>query len=147
MTLQGPLKTDCPDGCGKFGTPTKATGHVRGCPCEPCSKGWGQTKPRKRIRQRSAKRESTADDGWAEARAEALDRTGGSCELGTPACPDEAHVGIHVHHAMPRAATRGMVDRHRQEWLRVACEAGHAYAHAHPAEAYERGWLLHSWDA
>lgn len=37
--LPGPEKVDCPDGCGKFGRPTKRAGHVRGCPCRSCLNG------------------------------------------------------------------------------------------------------------
>lgn len=138
MNLLGPIKTDCPDGCGKFGTPLRGTGHVRDCPCEPCSKGWGQTKPRKRIRQRSAKRESTADDGWAEARAEALDRTGGSCEIETPWCEPGPHPAVHVHHRLPRSAG----GTHDQSNLLTLCERAHLWTHQHPTLSYEQGWLI-----
>lgn len=43
LPLPGPAKTDCPCGCGTFGTPRRkawADGigpHVRGCPCRRCA--------------------------------------------------------------------------------------------------------------
>lgn len=148
--MLGPRKVDCPCGeCGRFGTPTKRTLHVRDCTCRACASGLSVTKPRKRVRAQSKKRTATSDDGWQDARAEAMSRTGGSCEVDTPWCkttdPHRAHV---VHHRLLRAATRGQgADRHRQDLLLVLCSDAHDGIHANPSLAYERGWLLHSWDA
>lgn len=42
-------KVECPDGCGRFGTPMR-NGHIRGCPCRSCmgrrNKYKGQRKQR-----------------------------------------------------------------------------------------------------
>ncbi|MBF83417.1 MAG: hypothetical protein CL489_02965 [Acidobacteria bacterium] len=40
LPLPGPVKADCPCGCGLFGRPVKKRrGHIRGCPCKPCLAG------------------------------------------------------------------------------------------------------------
>ena len=48
--LPGPQKVECPDGCGRFGTP-KRNGHIKGCPCRSClgarNRRSGSTKQRK----------------------------------------------------------------------------------------------------
>lgn len=46
--------------------------------------------------------------------------------------------GIEVHHRLPRSGGGS----HDLDNLLVICSKAHRYIHAHPAESYERGWLL-----
>lgn len=54
--LPGPMKIDCPDGCGLFGRPTR-NGHVQGCkgpegaPCRSCIGRRNKAKGRKKQRR------------------------------------------------------------------------------------------------
>ncbi len=59
------------------------------------------------------------------------------CEAQTSACTGRA---VHVHHVLPRAHGGNDLTP-----LLDVCEACHMWIHDHPAESYERGWLLHSW--
>lgn len=91
-----------------------------------------------RIRQQGAKanRERPALDAFRTAIAQ---RSRGLCELGTLACPPGPHPAAHAHHLAPSDRDRGIHDPDRGL---AACARGHAYVHANPAEAYERGWLI-----
>lgn len=59
LPLPGPDKIDCPDGCGKFGRPTR-NGHVQGCkgpPGQPCRSCLGRRSRRNgKTRQRAARK-------------------------------------------------------------------------------------------
>jgi len=61
-----------------------------------------------------------------------------ACEMRTLACTGRAE---HVHH-------RQMGTGHSEELVAMldACRACHDYAHGHPTEAYDHGWLVHRWD-
>ena len=85
---------------------------------------------------RKALRERDALKAFREALAF---RSGGMCELRTPACPAGEHRGHHAHHQAPSDRDRGVHLPSRGLW---ACADGHRYLHANPAESYERGWLL-----
>lgn len=61
------------------------------------------------------------------------------CELNTPACPPSRHEGHHAHHVCIADRRRGVHDPDRGL---LACADGHRYVHDHPAESYERGWLI-----
>jgi hypothetical protein len=56
LPLPGPEKVDCPDGCGKFGRPTR-NGHVQGCrgpegqPCWSCIGRRNRSQGKKKQRQ------------------------------------------------------------------------------------------------
>lgn len=55
LPLPGPLKDDCPCGCGLFGTLRKTgRGHVRNCPCDSCR--GGRNRVRGMAKQRKAKK-------------------------------------------------------------------------------------------
>lgn len=71
-------------------------------------------------------------------RDEVMERCYGVCEF--PGC---AHRADHVHHRKLRS--QGGPDT--AENCMALCFTHHDYIHAHPAESYDRGWLLHSWDA
>lgn len=129
VTLPGPTKTDCPCGCPKFGTPRKSTGHIRDCICERCAAG--------QVRQPMSRTRRTST-GWQAARREALRRTAGRCEVGSPWCEPGVHWAVHVHHRLPRSAGGSDVPDN----LLALCAAAHRGCHAYPVLAYERGWLL-----
>lgn len=57
------------------------------------------------------------------------------CEAQTPACTGRAE---HRHHRCMRSQSGG----DERENTLDACHACHSYIHAHPAESYERGWLI-----
>lgn len=64
--LPGPEKTDCPCGCGAFGTPKKKAWrdglhHVRGCPCRRCVGGRQRGLERKRINKIAKQTGGTRD--------------------------------------------------------------------------------------
>lgn len=89
------------------------------------------------IRRRSARKAAT-DAAYAEARAAVEFRAYGRCEANTPACPPREHRGDHCHHILRRSHTSA----HDPALLLLVCALAHEYIHAHPAEAYEKGWLL-----
>jgi hypothetical protein len=64
---------------------------------------------------------------------------GNWCQLQTPACLPYRHEGHHAHHIAPSDRDRGNHDPVRGLWT---CFPGHAWIHRHPAESYERGWLI-----
>jgi homoserine acetyltransferase len=63
-------------------------------------------------------------------------RSNGLCEAMTPVCHQGPHRGVHMHHVEARRAG----DHTAANALNV-CHAAHAHIHAHPAEAFERGWM------
>lgn len=89
------------------------------------------------LRRRSVKKRTT-DAELSEARKLCEFRAYGRCEANTPACPEREHRGVHAHHVLPRSAS---VD-HSPENLLWVCAAAHDHIHAHPAEAYDKGWLI-----
>lgn len=66
---------------------------------------------------------------------------GGLCQIHSPACPPGRHEGHHAHHLCTADRRSGVHDPARGL---LACDAGHRYLHANPAEAYAAGWLLRS---
>lgn len=76
-----------------------------------------------------------SDEAVAAVRA----RSKGKCELrASPGCWGYA---VSIHHRKLRRH-----HDHRPVNLLHTCVPCHTYAHDNPAEAYERGWLVHSWD-
>jgi hypothetical protein len=66
-------------------------------------------------------------------------RSGGKCEARTQLCTE---AGEQVHHRKMRS--QGGTNDERN--LLHVCLHCHMWIHDHPAEAYERRWLVHSWD-
>lgn len=58
--MPGPIKQECPCGCGTYGTPRKKQwqdglgGHVKGCPCKRCV--GGRQRGRSRVRENKVAR-------------------------------------------------------------------------------------------
>lgn len=75
---------------------------------------------------------------WQNAKAEVRERSKGECEVRSKVCTGRAE---HCHHVLPRSAG-GFVDT---GLLLDACAACHGYLHAHPAESYQNGWLVHGY--
>lgn len=73
-------------------------------------------------------------DAYRAARDEVRDRADGRCEMGTPVCTGQ---GVEAHHVRGRVGPL-LTDT---EWLAWTCAQCHRYAHEHPAEAYEHGWM------
>lgn len=89
-----------------------------------------------RSRGRKADREKPALDAFREAlRA----RSGGLCEVRTPACPLGPHFGCDPHHRCHADRDRGVHDPERGLWV---CRVGHDWIETHPAESYRAGWLI-----
>lgn len=86
------------------------------------------------IRRRSRK-ESARVARYNKAREIVFERSGGSCEARTPDCRG---VSDQVHHRKGRDGD--LVDD--IDYLLAACWACHNYIHRHPAESYERGWMI-----
>ncbi len=61
-----------------------------------------------------------------------------NCELQLEGCLTVAH-GQH-HRQLRRHGDERAVNK---SWVCAKC---HTYIHDHPAEAYRKGWLVHSWD-
>jgi hypothetical protein len=78
--------------------------------------------------------------GWAKAVREVRRRSGDRCEIGTQLC---TVVGSQTHHVLNRSQG-GKAD---PELLKRTCAPCHRYIGDHPAEAYEKGWLIGSWEA
>lgn len=76
-------------------------------------------------------------DRLAAAKAEVRGRSGGWCEVQSPACPLERHPAHHAHHVVPRS--RGGL--HEPENLLDVCGPAHDWIHRNPTEATARGWL------
>jgi hypothetical protein len=88
------------------------------------------------TRTRTRPKPFVEDPELTAARKIVVARSGGRCEVQGPTC---AHIGRHVHHTRrPRHLY------HAPEWLLHVCHSCHAYIHAHPALAYDQGWLLRS---
>lgn len=62
-------------------------------------------------------------------------RSGGICEINAVCVASPA---VHQHHRK----LRSQGGRHVPGNLLDCCALCHAYAHAHPALSYERGWLI-----
>lgn len=63
------------------------------------------------------------------------ERSGGRCEVGIiGVCTRRA---VHVHHCL-----RGNPRVHAPSVMLAVCAPCHDHIHAHPAEAYARGWLI-----
>ena len=60
-------------------------------------------------------------------------------------CLREAH---HVHHRVLRGmgGTSDSYILYDLANLVSLCHDCHTYIHGHPSEAYEEGWIVHSWD-
>ena len=93
-----------------------------------------------RSRGRKAEREQSAA---ARFRLAVAMRSGGWCEAHTPSCAPGRHEGTQAHHRLMRSQG-GTHDPENGLWV---CSPGHLYIHAQPAESYEKGWLLRSWEA
>lgn len=93
--------------------------------------------PLRRVSDKKRK----ADAELAAARKTVIARAFGRCEANTPVCPSREHRGDHVHHVRRRSAG----GQHDPANLLLVCEEAHSYIHAHPAESYEKGWLVPSW--
>lgn len=89
------------------------------------------------LKRRSDKKRAT-DAEYAQARAAVKFRAYGRCEVNTPACPPREHRGDHCHHVLRRSQTGG----HDPALLLLVCAEAHEYIHQHPAESYDKGWLI-----
>lgn len=67
------------------------------------------------------------------------DRSGGWCEILSPACPAGAHAGVDPHHLCHADRDRGVHDPARGLWV---CRAAHDWIETHPQESYRLGWLI-----
>lgn len=76
--------------------------------------------------------------GLILARLECRERAGGLCEIATPLCPAGLHQGAQAHHRL-RRSQGGQDTPENLMWL---CNGAHTHVHAHPAESFEKGWLL-----
>jgi hypothetical protein len=90
------------------------------------------------LRAKSTKK-AESDAEYATARAAVEFRAGGLCELHTPACPSGPHRGSMCHHRLMRSHGGNAHDPALMSWV---CARSHDYLHGHPAEAYEKGWLI-----
>lgn len=88
----------------------------------------------KRIAPVSAKAKARAP-AYRAARQHVAERAGGWCELQTPVC---TKVGREVQHLAGRVGAL-LTDTTLMRW---SCRECHAHAHANPAEAYARGWMV-----
>lgn len=88
----------------------------------------------KPIRPVSAK-QSAQLDVYRQVRETVRARAHGMCELGTPVC---VRRGSEVQHLRGRVGAL-LTD---VRWMRWTCRPCHRYAHANPAESYERGWMV-----
>jgi hypothetical protein len=70
-----------------------------------------------------------------EVREAVHDRSGGRCEARTEVCTGG---GYFLHHKVMRSHGGS----HSEGNLLDCCRSCHDYIHAHPTEAYERGWLI-----
>jgi 5-methylcytosine-specific restriction endonuclease McrA len=77
---------------------------------------------------------------WETARKQALLRDGGRCRR----CLREA---ADVHHRRPkqRGGTKNTEILYGLSNLISVCRPCHSWIHSHPVDAYEQGWLVHSW--
>lgn len=77
---------------------------------------------------------------WTSVRKSILLRDEGKCRK----CSRPAH---HVHHRRVKGigGTSDATIKYGQANLVSLCAECHAFIHAHPAQSYEKGWLVHSW--
>jgi hypothetical protein len=78
--------------------------------------------------------------GWAKAVREVRRRSGDRCEARTPLC---IGVGQQTYHRLKRSQG-GKAD---PAILMRICNLCDHYIETHVAEAYQRGWLIKSWEA
>jgi hypothetical protein len=78
--------------------------------------------------------------GWAKAVKAVRERSRNRCEARTPLCTG---IGQQTHHRLKRSQG-GKADP--QILMRI-CDPCDVYIETNPAIAYERGWLIHRWDA
>ena len=71
------------------------------------------------------------------------ERSGGRCEVVTPACPQGWHLGAHAHHIYPSDRDRGVHDPNRGLFV---CADAHSAIHNMPSWSRARGYLLHDGD-
>lgn len=107
----------------------------------PLRRGTSQLK-RSRLNPVGKKAKREASD-LARFRLAVAMRSGGWCEVNTPSCAPGRHEGTQAHHRLMRSQG-GTHDVENGLWV---CSPGHLYVHANPAESYERGWLVKSWEA
>lgn len=87
---------------------------------------------------RIAKKASPTD--WPTSVRNAVHRrSGGRCEIGIDGCAGRA---VQIHHRQRRMPGNSTLDNALD-----VCTPCHNYAHAHPAEAIERGWIVSSHSA
>lgn len=97
----------------------------------------------KRLKPKGAKAEREDDDLY-HFREGLRARSGGWCEIRTPACPRGDHPGGHPHHRWPSDRDCGLHDMTRGIWV---CPRGHDWIHAHSKFARILGWLRRAGDA
>jgi hypothetical protein len=78
--------------------------------------------------------------GWAKAVKAVRVRSGDRCEAGTPLCTG---ISQQTHHRLKRSQG-GKAD---PAILMRICNHCDVFIEANPAIAYERGWLIKSWEA
>ena len=93
-----------------------------------------------RQKGRRVLREEAARKAFREALAY---RSGGMCEVSTPACPPGPHRGHDGHHLCHADKASGVHLPSRGLWV---CRLGHDWIEQHPAESYARGWLIRASD-
>lgn len=82
------------------------------------------------------KRRAAWQAEYKEASERVVTRSQGRCEIRTGVCAGRAS---QVHHKRRRTHP----EANALENLAAVCEPCHTYLHAHPAESYENGWLIH----
>lgn len=78
---------------------------------------------------------------WLTARKAALERDRYQCRRCRRPASD-------VHHRTPRGmgGTKSDAVNFGLANLASLCRSCHDHVHAHPAESYDEGWLVHHWD-
>lgn len=87
-----------------------------------------------KVRRGTARSTSDFSD---EVRQDLIARSNGWCEVAVPGC---AGRGTQAHHRL-RRAQGGKGTLKNGLWV---CRACHSFIHDHPAESFERGWLIRS---
>ena len=91
------------------------------------------------MKRKKSSKLVAAELEYHKVRADVLMRARGRCQLQIPGvCTGRAE---HTHHRQRRKA-----DNHTHANLAAICDRCHDYAHGHPTEAYEMGWLVRSTD-
>lgn len=96
---------------------------------------WKQPRPPKARKPWGKKGRTRRWIVYAQVRSDVENRAKGRCELRTPACVIR---GDQCHHLLPRSAG-GADSIANCVWV---CDPCHRHAHANPAEAYRRGWMV-----